>query len=68
VAIATTPPRLDSACQPGKPNEPDRRRPADPRRVFAIKLVGFAIKAGFVLLALGIAYWLLAPVLGLPLP
>jgi hypothetical protein len=34
----------------------------------AIKLVGFAIKAGFLLLALGLVYWLVAPMLGLPLP
>ena len=34
----------------------------------AVKVIGFAIKATFVLLIAGTLYWLLAPMLGLPLP
>jgi hypothetical protein len=32
----------------------------------AIKVVGFALKAGFILLLIAVGYWLLAPMLGLP--
>jgi hypothetical protein len=34
----------------------------------AIKVVGFALKAGFILALIAVGYWLLAPMLGLPLP
>ena len=34
----------------------------------AIKVVGFALKSAFILLLIGVGYWLLAPMLGLPLP
>jgi len=34
----------------------------------AIKLVGFAIRMAMIALVLVLAYWLLAPILGLPLP
>lgn len=33
-----------------------------------IKVVGFALKMTVLLAVLAVAYWLLAPVLGLPLP
>ena len=32
----------------------------------AIKVVGFALKAAFIVLLIGVGYWLLAPMLGLP--
>jgi hypothetical protein len=34
----------------------------------AIKVVGFALKAAFILGLIAVGYWLLAPMLGLPLP
>jgi hypothetical protein len=34
----------------------------------AIKVVGFALKAAFILALIAVGYWLLAPMLGLPLP
>jgi hypothetical protein len=35
---------------------------------FAIKVVGFALKMAFIVAILAAAYWLVAPMLGLPLP
>jgi hypothetical protein len=35
---------------------------------FAVKVVGFALKVGFILLLLAAAYWVVAPMLGWPLP
>ena len=32
----------------------------------AIKVVGFALKAAFIVLLIAVGYWLLAPMLGLP--
>jgi hypothetical protein len=34
----------------------------------AVKVVGFLLKAAFVIVIAGVLYWWLAPVLNLPLP